>query len=166
MDGITPTMDLTRNDSFGGGSGIWLFAILALFLFGNGTWGGRANNVATEDDLNFGRLENQVRANAGLTENKFDYLNTQVATGFTQIGNGICTLGYEIANKFADTNERIANSTAQIKEMLCQNKIETLQNELSKLQLAQSLNGVIRYPSGTTYCVPSPCFNYGCSQNI
>lgn len=161
----------TYLDGFGGNNGIWLFAILALFLFGGGGYGfGRnATNCASVEDINnvsnFSRLENQVRANAGLTESKFDYLNGQVQNGFTQIGNGICSLGYEIANKFADTNERIANSTAQIKDLMYQNKIETLQAQVSQLQLAQATCGVVRYPNATTYSVPSPCF-CGCNSNI
>lgn len=57
-----------------------------------------------------------------------------------------------------------ANFTAQIqsvKDMIAQNKIETLQAQVSNLQLQNAMNGVVRYPTNTFYSVPSPCFN-GC----
>ena len=163
MDGITPTMDISRNyDGFGGGS-MWLFAILALFLFGgNGGWGNRYGygNPATVEDLNttsnFQRLESQVRANADLTERKTDAIN-----------NGICSLGYEMANKFAHTDALIIAENQKTRDLLYQNKIETLQGQVNQLQLQQATCGVVRYPMSTAYAVPSMCFNCGCNgQNI
>ena len=69
--GITPVMDMNRGygDSFGfGGSGLWLFAILALMWGGNGFFGNR-NGVGTEaiqSDINRGfdnqNLQAQTRA--------------------------------------------------------------------------------------------------------
>ena len=65
MEGIQPTYNMAQGDGYGfGGSGIWLFAILALFLFGN-----RGNSATTEDlatQSNFSRLENQL-GNIGAT---------------------------------------------------------------------------------------------------
>ena len=57
-----------------------------------------------------------------------------------------------------------ANFTAQIqsvKDMIAQDKIEALQAQVDQLNLANQLNGVVRYPTNTYYSVPSPCFN-GC----
>lgn len=68
---------------------------------------------------------------------------------------------YDDAMRDAATN---ANFTAQIqsvKDMIAQNKIESLQNEVNGLRLAQATSNVVRYPVATTYAVPSPCFN-GC----
>jgi len=68
---------------------------------------------------------------------------------------------YDGAMRDAATN---ANFTAQIqsvKDMIAQNKIESLQNEVDSLRLAQATSNVVRYPVATTYAVPSPCFN-GC----
>ena len=61
--GITPVMDMNRGygyDGFGGGSGIWLFAILALMWGGNGFFGrGYDNNSnAIQSDVNRG-FDNQ-----------------------------------------------------------------------------------------------------------
>ena len=71
---------------------------------------------------------------------------------------------YDGALRDAATN---ANFTAQIqsvKDMIAQNKIETLEKELSGLQLQSALSNVVRYPNNTFYAVPSPCFN-GCGCN-
>lgn len=72
---------------------------------------------------------------------------------------------YDGAMRDAATN---ANFTAQIqsvKDMIAQNKIESLQNEVNGLRLAQATSNVVRYPVATTYAVPSPCFNgCGCSN--
>ena len=71
---------------------------------------------------------------------------------------------YDGAMRDAQTN---ANFTAQIqsvKDMIAQNKIESLQNEVNGLRLAQATSNVVRYPVSTTYAVPSPCFN-GCGCN-
>lgn len=59
MDGITPTYNIGGNDGMFGGSGIWLFAILALMWGGNGFFGGNGNNSnAIQADINRG-FDNQ-----------------------------------------------------------------------------------------------------------
>ena len=58
---------------------------------------------------------------------------------------------YDAAMRDAATN---ANFTAQIqsvKDMISQNKIETLQAEVSKLQLAQATSGMLRFPNSWAY---------------
>lgn len=72
---------------------------------------------------------------------------------------------YDGAMRDAQTN---ANFTAQIqsvKDMIAQDKIEALQNQVNQLTLANQLAGVVRYPTSTTYALPSPCFNTcGCNM--
>lgn len=61
MDGITPTYNIGgSNDGLGfGGSGLWLFAILALMWGGNGFFGGNNGNTnAIQADVNRG-FDNQ-----------------------------------------------------------------------------------------------------------
>ncbi len=61
MDGITPTYNIGGNDGFGfGGSGLWLFAILALMWGGNGFFGNRTGvgTEAIQADVNRG-FDNQ-----------------------------------------------------------------------------------------------------------
>ena len=68
---------------------------------------------------------------------------------------------YDGAMRDAATN---ANFTAQIqsvKDMIAQDKIESLQNQVNQLALANQLANVVKYPNNTTYAVPSPCFG-GC----
>lgn len=152
MEGIQPTLPIGGNDMFGG-SGIWLFAILALMWGGNG-FGGRNNNVATTDDLNFGRLESQVRSNADLTERKSD-----------AISNGICSLGYTLAEKFGETNALIIAENQKTRDLIQQNKIETLQGRINQLELSQAMCGVVRYPNGMTYNAgTSPFCNCNCNN--
>ena len=58
---------------------------------------------------------------------------------------------YDAAMRDAATN---ANFTAQIqgvKDMIAQDKIESLQAQVSQLQLAQATSGVLRFPSTWTY---------------
>lgn len=179
------------NDGFGAGSGIWLFAILALMWGGNGFFGrGAEGRCATVEDINnsqnFARLENQVQGiGSGMTQ------------GFTNIYNGICDLGYKTQADFAalskemsgcccETNRNIdsvkfdmanyfagvnANTTAGIQRVLdklCENKTEALQAKVNQLELQQALCGVIRYPQGFSYAVGTP-FNVGvggCCANI
>lgn len=150
--GIIPTLNVGANDGYGfGGSGIWLFAILALMWggFGGNRYG--ADSVATKDDLNFSRMESQVRANAELTERKAD-----------AISNGICSLGYEIANKFGETNTLIMAENQKTRDLLQANKIESLQAQVNKLQLEQAMCGVVRYPNNFVYTAGNSPF-CGCN---
>lgn len=70
---------------------------------------------------------------------------------------------YDGAMRDAQTN---ANFTAQIqsvKDMIAQDKIETLQNQVNQLQLAQAMAGVVKYPMQSTYCSgANPFCGCGC----
>ena len=56
-----------------------------------------------------------------------------------------------------------AMNTQKILDVLSQNKIEELQGKIQQLELAQSLNGVVRYPNSLTYNAgQSPFCNCGC----
>lgn len=156
MEGITPTLPIGgMNDGFGN-SGIWLFAILALMWggFGGNRYGNPASETFVSETANFSRLENQVRANAELTERKAD-----------AISNGICSLGFTLAEKFGETNALVIAENQKTRDLIQQNKIEQLQGRISQLELAQATSNIVRYPSGYTYCAgPSPFC--GCNGNI
>ena len=193
--GITPVMNVGGygygNDyGFGGGSGIWLFAILALM------WGGFGGNrfgldgrAATVEDLNnsanFTRLESQVQNNGNA-----------IAQGFTNLGNGICSLGYQLATDFGALEKAVsecccginrnidgvnynvasqaaainANVTAQvqsIKDMLSADKATAQAARIQQLELQQALCGVVRYPTTATFNAGYPFYlsgtcGYGC----
>lgn len=161
------------NDDYFGNGGMWIFALLILMMMGGGYWN-RGNNQSepvTEAGLcnamNFNGLENSVgRLNDSLQN---DYMGVQ---------NGISNLGYETLRNFNETQNRIsdcccitqrgidgvnyngaintaninANTTAQtqkILDALAQNKIESLQAQVSQLQLQNAMCGVVRYPNAT-----------------
>lgn len=194
--GIQPVMNVGGygcNDGYGfGGSGIWLFAILALMWGGFG--GNRFGNAfegrcATVEDLNnsanFTRLENQVQGNG-----------TAITTAATNLGNGICQLGYQLATDFGNLEKDLAdcccginrnidavryenamntaainaNTTAGIQKVLdrlCEDKLAAQQARISQLELNQALCGVVRYPTSATFNAGFPFlfngFNCGCN---
>jgi hypothetical protein len=196
--GIQPVMNLGSGYGYGdgcgfGGSGIWLFAILALMWggfggnrFGNGIDGRCATVEDLNNSANFTRLESQVQANG-----------QAIAGVNTNLGNAICSLGYEMATKFGETDKQIAecccginrnidavryenalntasinaNTTAGIQKVLdtlCADKIAAQQARISQLELNQALCGVVRYPTNATFAVGTPFnvgFGYGCGYN-
>ena len=52
-------------------------------------------------------------------------------------------------------------NTSKILEALAQNKIDSLQQQVSALQLQNAVAGVVRYPQATTYTAGLPPFNGG-----
>ena len=178
------------NDDYFGNGGMWIFALLILMMMGGGFWnrGNQAEPVTEAglcNSMNFNGLENSVgRLNDSL---QHDYMGVQ---------NGISNLGYETLRNFNETQNRIsdccciaqrgidgvnyngaintaninANTTAQtqkILDALSQNKIESLQAQVTQLQLQNAMCGVVRYPNATTYCSGSnPFGNCGCGVAI
>lgn len=124
--GITPVMPVGNNYGdgfgFGGGSGLWLFAILALMWGGNGFFGG--NNLgyrpATAEDVNngfnFNDLQNQNRdiinaitagtAQSVATTNQV-YHDTIAAFNdkYSELQRDVATLAVGQANLLAKENE-------------------------------------------------------------
>jgi len=208
--GITPVMDINRGnygygDGFGfGGSGIWLFAILALLWGGNGAFGNNLGyRTATAEDVhngfNFNDLQNQNRdiinaisagtAQSVATTNQL-YHDTIAAFNdkYSELQRDVAGLAVGQANLLAKENECCCNTlraidgvnynqainTAAIKEailldgqktreLITTNKIEALQDKVNKLELAQAVAGVVRYPSATTYTSgANPFCSCGC----
>jgi hypothetical protein len=73
---------------------------------------------------------------------------------------------YDGAMRDAATNANISAQIQGVKDMLQQNKIEALQAEVSKLQLAQATNGMLRFPDQWTYGAGQfpPIFGGCCGQ--
>ena len=90
--GITPVMDMNRGygDGFGfGGSGLWLFAILALMWGGNGFFGGNNGNTnAIQADVNRG-FDNQ---NLQAQRNGVDLVGMTSSTTITTATTEVRTL--------------------------------------------------------------------------
>ena len=117
----------------------------------------------------------------GIIQNRYDELARDIsglAVGQAQVlanQNACCCEtkqmimqnNYDGAMRDAQTN---ANFTAQIqsvKDMIAQDKIESLQSQVSQLQLAQATNGMLRFPNSWSYGAGPfpPIFGCGC-QNM
>lgn len=171
----------TANDGmFGGNGGIW--ALLLLFLFaGNGFgWVGRNGNPVTEADLcnansfsdlknAVGRLSDSQAAIARQTDNAICQLGYQALQNTNllerQIADCCCqnqlatqSVKFDMANYAAGTNAAIAEHTQKVLDAISGNRMADMQNQINQLQLQAALCGVIRYPTATTYAVPSTCF--------
>lgn len=178
------------NDDYFGNGGMWIFALLILMMMGGGFWNrGNQSEPVTEAGLcnamNFNGLENAVGR-----------LNDSLQSDYMGLQNGISSLGYETLRNFNETQNRIsdcccithrgidgvnyngaintaninANTTAQtqkILDALAQNKIESLQAQVTQLQMQNAMCGVVRYPSATTYCSGANPFGAcGCGNAI
>lgn len=104
----------------------------------------------------------------GIIQNRYDELARDIsglAVGQAQsLANQnacCCETKMLIQQNAADTNANITAQIQSVKDMIAQDKIESLQAQVSNLQLQNQLAGVVRYPMNTMYGVPSPCFN-GC----
>lgn len=167
-------------DGFGMGGG-WFAWILLFALFGGNGFGfGNRGNAVTEADLctsqNFndlqnavGRLSDNQAAIARQTDNAIatigyqnlqntNTLSAQIADCCCTTQRGIDSVNYNGAMNTAAIN---ANTTAGIQKVLdaiAGNRMADMQNQINQLQLQAALCGVIRYPTATTYAVPSTCF--------
>ena len=146
-------------------------------FFGGGNLGYRP---ATAEDVNngfnFNDLQNQNRdiinaitngtAQSVATTNQV-YHDTIAAFNdkYSELQRDVAALAVGQANLLAKENECCCstlraidgvnyNTTTQIQKVLdaiSANRIETLQNEVNSLKLAQATSGVVRYPSSTVY---------------
>lgn len=179
MEGLTASdvalMQKDTND-WGGGSFMWIFALLILLFVGNGGIFGNNGQPVTEagmcNAMNFNGLENAVgRLNDSL---QADYMGLQ---------NGLCNLGYETLKNFNDTQKQIADvnvniltqsnaiqasnsaNTQKILDAITGNRIAEMQNQINQLQLQSAMCGVVRYPTQTSYCSGANPFG-GCGCNV
>lgn len=184
---------VTRNndcygDGFGMGGG-WLSWLLIFALIGGNGFGfGNRNQAATTEDLasgfNFSALQsktndilaavnnnNQVLGNAicqlGYQDAQHTYdLSRQIADCCCTTQRGIDSVRFDMSNYSASTNAAITAGTQKILDKMCENEKAAMAARIQSLELQQALCGVIRYPTATTYAVPSTCFGFnscGCN---
>lgn len=172
---------------FGGGNILAWFLIFAL-MGGNGFgWGGN-RQAATTDELSAG-------FNFAGINNKLNELTAGQANLNQNLSNAVCTSTYELAGKIANVEAALQacccdlrGEVAQVRydmavqngdlkalihsegeatrNLIQQNKIETLQQQVSQLQLAQAMCGVPRIsPYGYgVYAYPTCAgMTYGCN---
>lgn len=179
--------DRAGYDSCFGGGSLWVFAILALMWGGNGLFGrGGAGDYARQSDVvytsAFNQLQDENNAIRGDIQ-RVGYDNMTVVkdamyNNLSEIRDleGITTAGfanqqkcccetlraidgvnYNGAINTASINATTTAQTQKILDAIAQNKMEALQSKVSELQLAQAMQGVVRYPTGWAYNAgPSP----------
>lgn len=168
-------------DGYGFGGSWFAWILLFALMGGNGFgWGNRGGNPVTESDLcnanSFNDLKSSVRnvsdqvsgMNIGLTKGlcDFGYTTLEQFNNVEQQIAACCCQNERIAleNRYLaaqNTAEINANTTAQVQKVLdalCGNRMADMQNQINQLQMQAALCGVIRYPTATTYAVPSTCF--------
>lgn len=183
---------IRNNDCYGDGFGMgggWLSWLLIFALIGGNGFGfGNRNQAATTEDLasgfNFSALQNktndilaavnnnnQVLSNAicqlGYQDAQHTYdLSRQIADCCCTTQRGIDSVRFDMANYSASTNAAITAGTQKILDKMCENEKAAMAARIQSLELQQALCGVIRYPTATTYAVPSTCFGFnscGCN---
>lgn len=88
-----------------------------------------------------------------------------------EVGNNISSqiaqARYEGAMNTAAINANTTAQTQRIIDMMTGNTIQDLRDQVQGLQLANQLQGVMRYPSGWTYNAGTNpfCNNNGCGCN-
>ena len=73
---------------------------------------------------------------------------------------------YDGAMRDAATNANVTAQIQSVKDMIAQNKIESLQAQVSQLQLAQATSGMLRFPNSWSYGAGPfpPIFGCGCNN--
>ena len=117
----------------------------------------------------------------GIIQNRYDELARDIsglAVGQAQVlanQNSCCCEtkqmimqnNYDGAMRDAATNANITAQIQSVKDMLAQDKIESLQAQVSQLQLAQATAGMLKFPNtwtyGAGYFPPIAC---GCGCNV
>lgn len=70
---------------------------------------------------------------------------------------------YDAAMRDAATNANFTSQIQGVKDMIAQDKIESLQAQVSQLQLAQATNGMLKFPNSWSYGAgPFPPIFGGC----
>ena len=171
---------LNGNDGFGGNSFMWIFALLILAGGGFGGFGfgnNARNQAATTDELSAG-------FNFSGINNKLNEITAGVAGVNTNLGNAICSSTYELASKIdncccttqrsvdqvrydmavqnGDLKALIHSEGEATRAMIQQNKIESLQQQVNSLQLAQATCGIPKVNQYAWGVSPYTC-NTGCN---
>lgn len=101
-------------------------------------------------------------------------LQAETTAGFASMQKCCCEtlraidgVNYNGALNTASINANVTAQTQKVLDALSQNKIDALQGKVNELQLAQAMNGVVRYPNGWSYSAgPSPFCQGGCGYGF
>lgn len=173
---------LTSGSGIGGNALLWgIIGLGAGLLFSGGFSGlGNNNTNALQNDMQrgfdnqnnmanqreiLGAITNGTAQSVATTNQVFhDTLNV-LQDKYNETTRDIYGVSGQIAQVLANQNEcccstkmLINEGINSIKEQMAQNKIETLQGQISNLQLQLATGNVVRYPNATTYNAGMPPF--------
>lgn len=178
-------LNRSADGDWGGNSFMWIFALLILAGGGFGGWNNRAGEfgqfatAASQSEILLGQkfdsLSRQInQVGDGLCSSTYALNNSILGEGRaiqTQLANCCCenqrntdALRYDMANQIASVNATTNAQTQKILDVIAQNKIESLQQKINSLELAQATGNVVRYPNAWTWNAGvSPFCNSGCN---
>ena len=170
----------------GGFGSNWVLILLFAMIFGfNGNgFGGRGNygdyaTAASQQDILFGQkfsdLDNKMaRLGNGIADATFALNNSVTNEGRamqSQLAECCCSnkeaiaqVRYDMANFNAQTNANIDAKFAALEKSQLEQTIKNLEGQVSQLNLAQQLCGVMRYPTTPAFAYSLPAAS-GCGCN-
>lgn len=127
-----------------------------------------ATNQAKYDNINVAKdiqmsLSNQIAQVANMETS----INDRIQQCCCETQRAIDGVNYNNAINTASINANTTASTQKILDAIAENKIEALQSKVQSLELAQAMNGVVRYPNAMTYNAgTSPFCGCGCGYGF
>lgn len=177
-------------DNDGGFGNNWVLILLFAMIFGfNGNgFGGRGGygdygafaTASSQQDILFGQkfsdLDNKIdRLGNGIADATFALNNSVTNEGRaiqSQLAECCCSnkeaiaqVRYDMANFNAQTNANIDAKFSALEKSQLEQTIKNLEGQVSQLNLAQQLCGVMRYPTTPSYSYSLPSANCGCNNN-
>lgn len=99
----------------------------------------------------FGTVETALTALSGKQQECCCNIQNLIQATAAETNAQIARNNYDAAMRDAATNANITAQVQSVKDMIAQNKIETLQAQVSQLQLQNATANVLRYPNQWTY---------------
>ncbi len=123
-----------------------------------------ATNQAKYDNINVAKdIQMALSSQIAQVANMETSINDKIQQCCCETQRAIDGVNYNNAINTASINANTTASTQKILDAIAQDKIEALQSKVQSLELAQAMNGVVRYPQSMTYGAgPSPFCNCGC----
>ena len=177
---------------FGGNGGMFALLFLILIMGNGAWGGnnyGRAEAIQTQMQQGFDNQNNMAnqREILNATNQVYHDLASFVGDKYSELDRDILNVSSSIQNVIANQNQCCcntlraidgvnyanaqntaainANTTAQTQKILdaiAQNKVEAMQNRINQLELAQAMNGVVKYPTEFAYNAGASPFCGGC----
>ena len=123
-----------------------------------------ATNQAKYDNINVAKdIQMALSSQIAQVANMETSINDRIQSCCCETQRSIDGVNYNNAINTASINANTTAQTQKILDALAQSKIEALQGKIQQLELAQSLNNVVRYPNSMAYNAgTSPFCNCGC----